>query len=580
MNVLNDLKISTKLFVLAGAMLLGAGAIGYTGLTGLRSVTESLERLYRHDTVPTGDLGRMAKDFQRVRANLAFLLIATDPADIEHDRQVIGKLTSEMDSLGHSFESTLSAGEISDVYRRYAGARAMFLPLQERITALALGGRKDEARSLMLVGDARTAAHDIESDLDAMVRLMSEAARANTEASNASAASAGFVVIAVLAAALAAGVGLSILIAGRIGRSLRSLVADAERLAGGDLTVTVVQTSRDEVGKLAAGFGAMVSSLRETIVQLVETSGAVAAASAQISASTEEMAAGSQEQSSQASEVASAVEEMSRTVAENTRLASTTAANANSGKQAAEQGGRAVEETVEGMNSIAETIKVVSSTVKDLGNSSEQIGDIVGVIDDIADQTNLLALNAAIEAARAGEQGRGFAVVADEVRKLAEKTTKATREIGGMITGVREKIEWAVAAADEGTVRAQKGIELANRAGVELQTIVSLSQQLTDMVSQIAAASEEQASASEQISKNIAAISAVSAQTGNATQQIAHAAGDLNRLTELLQERGRRFKVEEGKGGGPVADSGVASRARGAEPGTVRRFEEVGVPLA
>jgi len=560
MKRLNDLRISAKLFVLAGILLLGAGAIGLTGLTGIGGVTESLQGMFRSYTVPTGELGTMAKDFQRIRANLAFLLIATDRADIEHDRQVVASLTSAMDSLGGSLEKTLPGGEISDVFRRYARARAVFLPLQERITTLALAGKKDEARTIMLVGDARNAAHDIESNIDAMVKLMSESAHANLDASNASAASARVIVIAVLLAALAAGLGLSALIAGAIARPLRSLVAGAERLAGGDLTVTVARTSADEVGSLAGSFGVMIASLRETIAQLTETADAVAAASAQISASTEEMAAGAQEQAQQATEVASAVEEMSRTTLENSQSASHTAASAKSGREAAEKGGRAVEETVQGMNAVAETIKVISSTVKDLGNSSEQIGDIVGVIDDIADQTNLLALNAAIEAARAGDQGRGFAVVADEVRKLAEKTTKATREIAGMITGVREKIEWAVAAADEGSTRAANGIVLARRAGEELHTIVGVSQQLTDMVTQIAAASEEQSSAGEQINKNIVAISAVTAQTGNATHQIARAAADLNRLTEQLQERARRFTLHEQDGAVPVARRAAVTR--------------------
>ena len=186
--------------------------------------------------------------------------------------------------------------------------------------------------------------------------------------------------------------------------------------------------------------------------------------------------------------------------------------------------------------------------MRELGKSSDQIGEIISVIDDIADQTNLLALNAAIEAARAGDQGRGFAVVADEVRKLAERTTKATKEIAGMIKKIQADTTGAVRSMEEGTTEVERGIKLADRAGTSLQEIVGVSQKLTDMVTQIAAAGEEQSSASEQISKNVEGISKVTGETAQGTQQIARAAEDLNRLTENLQQLVAAFKVrgEEG----------------------------------
>jgi methyl-accepting chemotaxis protein len=187
-----------------------------------------------------------------------------------------------------------------------------------------------------------------------------------------------------------------------------------------------------------------------------------------------------------------------------------------------------------------------AETVKELGKSSDQIGEIVSVIDDIADQTNLLALNAAIEAARAGEQGRGFAVVADEVRKLAERTTKATKEIAQMIKKIQTDTEGAVESMEQGTKEVESGIYLADKAGESLKDIVSISQKVTDMVSQIAVASEQQSSASEQISKNVEAISAVTSETASGTQQVARAAEDLNRLTENLQELVGQFKVAGG----------------------------------
>lgn len=343
-----------------------------------------------------------------------------------------------------------------------------------------------------------------------------------------------------------------------IKKPVLQLAEGAERIGSGDLTVALEYNIKDEIGQLYSAIGEMTERLHETIGGVLTSSRSVADASSQISSSTEEMAAGAQQQTSQASEVASAVEEMTKTIVENSRNASDTAVTAKQAKEAAEAGGKVVEETVAGMKRIAEVVNTSAETVKALGKSSDQIGEIIGVIDDIADQTNLLALNAAIEAARAGEQGRGFAVVADEVRKLAERTTKATKEIATMIKQIQADTQGAVVSMEEGTKKVGEGIALADKAGVSLKEIVGISQKVTDMITQIAAASEEQSSASEQISKNVEAISAVTGETAQGTQQIARAAEDLNRLTEELQGLVAKFTLaEDGKS---VASRGSAKQ--------------------
>jgi methyl-accepting chemotaxis protein len=315
------------------------------------------------------------------------------------------------------------------------------------------------------------------------------------------------------------------------------------KMAEGDLTARVTGSYHGDHRRIVESINAVAESLMRALRDVSEAVGATASASSQISSSTEEMAAGAQEQTSQTTEVAGAVEEMTKTILENSRNAGTAADTAKRAKQSAEQGGRVVEESISGMKRIAEVVNRSAETVMELGKSSDQIGEIISVIDDIADQTNLLALNAAIEAARAGEQGRGFAVVADEVRKLAERTTKATKEIAGMIRKIQSDTAGAVSSMEEGTQEVKDGIEHANRAGASLREIVDVSQKVTDMVSQIAAASEEQSSASEEISRNVEAISKVSGETALGTQQIARAAEDLNRLTENLQQLISRFTL-------------------------------------
>jgi methyl-accepting chemotaxis protein len=354
---------------------------------------------------------------------------------------------------------------------------------------------------------------------------------------------------------------------------VKTVLEQMNRFADGELQVRLVVDREDEIGKLCEGFNTAVTNMGGMVRDVAESTAAVASASSEISSSTEEMAAGAQEQTAQATEVSSAVEEMARTIVENSRIAVDTAGKAKDAKETASVGEKIVGETVASMKEIAETVKSIAETVQALGKSSEQIGEIITVIDDIADQTNLLALNAAIEAARAGDQGRGFAVVADEVRKLAERTTKATKEIAGMIRKIQDDTTWAVGAIDEGTVRVDKGIELADKAGASLTSIVTLSQELTDMVTHIAAASEQQSSASEQISKNVVAISTVTGETATGTQQIARAAEDLNRLTEGLQEKLNRFQgtadddhstgPSDGRAGGSQQRSTIAVRANG-----------------
>jgi methyl-accepting chemotaxis protein len=330
-------------------------------------------------------------------------------------------------------------------------------------------------------------------------------------------------------------------------RSTKNILQGMERFAEGDLTVQVkAEKEDDDIGKLFAGFNSAVGNIRDMMIQVNEAVQATASASSQISASAEQMAAGAQEQSSQASEVASAVEEMTSTIVETTRNAGSAANSATIAGETAHKGGDVVQQTVSEMNEIAIVVRQAADTVAELGKSSDKIGEIIQVIDDIADQTNLLALNAAIEAARAGEQGRGFAVVADEVRKLAERTTKATKEIAQMIKQIQLETGGAVESMQKGTQQVEKGKELAGRAGKSMTDIVNASNQVVDVINQVATASEEQSSAAEQISVSIQSINMVSQESASGVQQIARAAEDLNQLTERLQHFVEKFRINDG----------------------------------
>jgi len=256
----------------------------------------------------------------------------------------------------------------------------------------------------------------------------------------------------------------------------------------GDLTKRVPMTGQDELGQLGQNFNQFIEKLQQSIRRVGDVTNRVASASTELLATAEEMAKGIDTQTQRMAQSASAVEEMTMTAGEVARNSQEAANIAMETTQTAKSGHQVVEETVAGMQQVSDAVGQSARIITTLGKSSDQIGEIVRVIEDIADQTNLLALNAAIEAARAGEQGRGFAVVADEVRKLAERTTKATKEIGDMIRNIQKDTKSAVSSMEEGTDKVKSGAELAIRTGDALTKIQEMVQHTASIIQQIAGA--------------------------------------------------------------------------------------------
>jgi len=315
-------------------------------------------------------------------------------------------------------------------------------------------------------------------------------------------------------------------------------------IANGDLSIRVEGNYKGEHQKIKDSINDVANALYSVVGEVKDGINQVSYSSTQISSSIEEMLASSREQSSQTNEIAAAMEEMTKTIFENTKNASEVAATAKGSGVTAKEGESVVNKTIQGMNQIAEVVNNSAATVFKLGESSDKIGEIVQVIQDIADQTNLLALNAAIEAARAGEQGRGFAVVADEVLKLAERTSNATKEISDMIKEIQKETDSAVNSIKQGTLEVDKGKQLTGKAGEVLISIKHETEKLISIAEHVAAASEEQSSASEQISKNIESISNISHQATIGIQQIAHAAEGLNSLTGSLEKSVSKFNLD------------------------------------
>ena len=318
----------------------------------------------------------------------------------------------------------------------------------------------------------------------------------------------------------------------------------AQVVAKGDLSQAELSAdSRDEIGDLTVAVNLMQSNLRSTLESVATAAEQVANASEEISANASQAASGAEKQIDQTTQAATAMQEMSSTISQMSENASLAAAAARQTSADAQQGGTAVEQALSIMDEISNSTRAVSGRIEDLGKNSERIGSIINVIEDIADQTNLLALNAAIEAARAGEQGRGFAVVADEVRKLAEKTSSATKEIAGMIRSIQDNTGTAVEAMRTGQSKVHTGVDKTKAVGEALQGIIGEAERVGDMISQIATAVTEQSSASEEIRRTVEEIAKIIRESGEGSKQSALACNQLSELALDLQQTLQRFKL-------------------------------------
>jgi methyl-accepting chemotaxis protein/ligand-binding sensor domain-containing protein len=342
--------------------------------------------------------------------------------------------------------------------------------------------------------------------------------------------------------------------------NVREMLGAMGRFSEGDLSVALDASGDDDIGQLRRGFNTAVSNIRSMVVQVHDLVGATVSASRQIQASTEALAHGATEQLQQTSLVASAAEQMSSAVADNARHIGIVAEMAQQSGRDAQEGGRVVRSTFASMDSIVDAVTLSAETVSALGTSSQEISKIARVIDQLADQTNLIALNAAIEAARAGDEGKAFAVVADEIRDLADRTSSSTQAIAKVIRDNEHTVKEAVRRMGEVSEQLASGRELVDQAGVALDSIIENSGRVLDSVKQVTQSSEEQAATTLHIGKNIETISRVSHEAASGNQAIAASAQEMNALIEDLRVRVARFRL----GGG--ADATMVGASEELEP--------------
>ncbi|HQN65918.1 MAG TPA: methyl-accepting chemotaxis protein [Methylophilus sp.] len=313
-------------------------------------------------------------------------------------------------------------------------------------------------------------------------------------------------------------------------------------LADGDLTVRA-QVKENITGAIADSINYTIDSLRDVVTEINRASEQVNSATNQAQETSAALLVATERQSTQITETTNAVNNMTRSILEVSSNASQAAQVAQRSLQAASQGSQAVQNTIAGMNGIREQIQETSKRIKRLGESSQEIGEIVELISDITEQTNILALNAAIQAASAGEAGRGFTVVAEEVQRLAERSSEATKQIGAIVKTIQTDTNSAVAAMEKSTEGVVEGAKLSDEAGKALTEIETVSNNLARLIQSISSATEAQTQVASQVTKNMQQILEVTTQTTEGTKQTAASIGQLTALAEELRDSVAGFKL-------------------------------------
>ena len=427
-------------------------------------------------------------------------------------------------------------------YQRFEQALASYLPIQREILRLVAAGQRDEAIELQN--------GPINGHGDQMTAALRELLEINRNEAAAAAVRSGavyenaitLVIGAILVTAL-----LTIVLAWSFTRSivqpLNEAVTLAEAVAGGDLTQTIEVTGKDEPARLLAALRTMQGSLRDTIQNISHSSNQLASAAEELNAVTEDSTRGLHQQNHEIEQAAAAVNEMTTAVDEVARNAVATSESSRDSDRIAQQGRQQVIKTVSSIDLLANDVTVTSGEVGQLADKVRDISQVLDVIRSIAEQTNLLALNAAIEAARAGEAGRGFAVVADEVRALAHRTQQSTHEIEQMIGGVQQGAEKAVSAMQSSNERARSTLDVAKAAGDALDEIARAISEISERNLVIASASEEQAQVAREVDKNLVNIRDLSLQSSAGANQTSAASQELARLAVDLNGLVARFRL-------------------------------------
>ncbi|AEA66614.1 Putative methy-accepting chemotaxis protein [Pseudomonas brassicacearum subsp. brassicacearum NFM421] len=526
-------------FALIGALMLALGVFALTQMSTIRASGESITQ----NSVPSiKALNEFTQLTLRLRVLSYRLLTNREPDTQQKTFDLLDQRNQQIRAAQLTYEKLISAPDERAAYDQYVQLLGQYRQLEERMKTLSRNNQTDELRALLNT-ELLSNSEAINAALNRLLDLNNQQAEAFNQGAAQQYSTAFNWVVALLVIAT----GLTLLFAWLLTNSITKPIANAldaaEEIAKGNLTRPIVVDGSDEAGRLLRAMSTMQEKLRDTLQRISGSATQLASAAEELNAVTDESARGLTQQNNEIEQAATAVNEMTSAVEEVARNAVSTSEASKNATTSAGDGRDLVQETVSAIERMSADVQSTAALIGNLADESRDIGKVLDVIRGLADQTNLLALNAAIEAARAGEAGRGFAVVADEVRALAHRTQQSTSEIERMIGSIQSGTEHAVDSMRNSTERAESTLNIARGAGMSLDTINTAIVEINERNLVIASAAEEQAQVAREVDRNLVNIRDLSVQSATGANQTSAASAELSRLAVDLNSMVGRFSL-------------------------------------
>ncbi len=526
-------------FALIGALMLFLGVFALNQMSKIRGATQDITQ----SSVPSiRALDEFTQLTLRLRV-LSYRLLTNREPDVQQKTLEAFELRNQQIRTAQGvYEKLIDSGEERSIYDEYMRLLTQYQQIEARMKSLSRANQIDELRNLLNT-ELLNNSEQVNAVLNRLLDYNNKAALATNQQAEDQYNMAFDWVIGLLVIATA----LTMLFAWLLTRSITLPISQAleaaEEVAEGNLTRPIKVDGNDEAGRLLAAMAKMQDKLRDTLQRIAGSATQLASAAEELNAVTDESARGLTRQNNEIEQAATAVNEMTSAVEEVARNAVSTSEASRNATTSAGDGRDLVQETVSAIERMSGDVQATATLIGELANESRDIGKVLDVIRGLADQTNLLALNAAIEAARAGEAGRGFAVVADEVRALAHRTQQSTSEIERMIGSIQAGTEHAVDSMRNSTERAESTLNIAKGAGMSLDTINTAIVEINERNLVIASAAEEQAQVAREVDRNLVNIRDLSVQSATGASQTSAASNELSRLAVDLNGMVGRFRL-------------------------------------